>query len=116
SLQLPRFRAAPGDTAATPAVPTARHLREVLKLWFVLPLIGLALLQSTHGMLGAFGGLLWREQGIDAAIIGILVGSMALSEAAIMFAWRRLNIRISARHLIVFAAAVAVVRWGGMAF
>ena len=33
-----------------------------------------------------------------------------------MFVWTRLNIKVSARHLILFACLVAAARWGIMAF
>jgi MFS transporter, PPP family, 3-phenylpropionic acid transporter len=116
SLQLPRFRAAPGEEVKAPPAPAAKHLREVLKPWFVLPLVGLALHQSIHGVLSIFGALLWKEQGIPEGYIGVLIAVMAFAEATMMFGWRYLRIKVSARHLIVFAAAVAGTRWIIMAF
>jgi len=116
SLQLPRFRAVAGETVNAPALPTAQHLREVLKPWFVLTIVGLALHQSIHGVLSIFGALLWKAQGIGEGYIGLLIAVQAFAEAAMMFGWRYLKIKISARHLIVFAAVVAATRWGIMAF
>jgi PPP family 3-phenylpropionic acid transporter len=116
ALQLPRFRAVAGEETTAPPAPTARHLREVLKPWFVLPILGLALHQSIHAVLSAFGALLWKAQGIPEGYIGVLIAVMAFAEAAMMFGWRYLKIKISARHLIVFAAAVAGTRWIIMAF
>ena len=116
SLQLPRFRAIADDAVNVPPAPTARHLREVLKPWFVLPILGLALHQSIHGVLSVFGALLWKQQGIPEGYIGVLIAVMAFAEAAMMFGWRYLKIKVSARHLIVFAAAVAGTRWIIMAF
>jgi PPP family 3-phenylpropionic acid transporter len=117
SLQLPRFRAVAGEDAKVPPPsPTARHLREVLKPWFVLPILGLALHQSIHGVLSVFGALLWKQQGIPEGYIGVLIAVMAFAEAAMMFGWRYLKIKVSARHLIVLAAAVAGTRWIIMAF
>lgn len=115
SLQLPRFRAAPGETS----LPTVegvrtRHLREVLRPWFILPLIGLAMHYGNHVVLHSFGALLWNEQGISEALIGPLIAAMAAAEATMMFLWRRLNRRISARHLIIIAAVVGAARWGVM--
>lgn len=114
SFQLPQFRA--GEAAEKPATKRASRLREVLKPWFVLTLLGIALLYATHGVIGAFGALLWHEQGIPEALIGPLVATMAASEAAMMFVWSRLKLKVSARHIILIACIVAALRWTAMAF
>ena len=114
SLQLPRFRAA-GDELRLP-VRGAGSLKQVLKPWFILTLLGVGILYSTHGGLSAFAALHWQQQGIDAGWIGPLFALMAASEAAMMFAWTKLNIKISARHLIMLASVVAAIRWIAMAF
>ena len=117
SLQLPRFRAPAGE-APLPTVEGLRttRLREVLRPWFILPLVGLGMHYANHLVLHGFGALLWKEQGISEALIGPLIGVMAAAEAAMMFLWRRMNLRVSARHLIIFAALVGAARWGIMAF
>ena len=114
SFQLPQFRA--GEAESKPATRGARRLREVLKPWFVLTLLGVAMLYASHGVLGAFGALLWHEQGIPEGLIGPLVATMAAAEAAMMFVWSRLKLKVSARHLILFACLVAALRWTAMAF
>ncbi len=114
SFQLPQFRGA--ATEAKPVQRGARRLREVMKPWFVLTLLGVAMLYATHGVIGAFGALLWSEQGIPEGLIGPLVAFMAASEAAMMFVWSRLKLKISARHIIIFACLVAAFRWSAMAF
>lgn len=114
AFQLPQFR---GDaTSRKPAQGGARRLREVMKPWFVLALLGLAMVYSTHGVTGAFGALLWSEQGIPESLIGPLVAIMAAAEAVMMFVWSRLKLKVSARHLILIACFVAVFRWSAMAF
>ena len=67
-------------------------------------------------ILNVFQGLLWQQQGISAEMIGILITVGALSEAAMFFGFKRFATRYSARHLILLAAAVSVLRWGAMAF
>lgn len=114
SFQLPQFRA--GESAEKPVIRRASRLREVLKPWFVLTLLGIALLYATHGVIGAFGALLWHQQGIPEALIGPLVAVMAASEAAMMFIWSRLKLKVSARHIILIACIVAALRWTAMAF
>lgn len=114
SLQLPRFRAP--DHVVTASDKPESRLKDVLKPWFVLPLVGLGIVYSTNGALSQFAALLWRDQGIDEAVIGPLIAIGAAAEAAMMFFWRRLDIKVSARHLIIFAAVVGAVRWGAMGF
>jgi len=114
SFQLPQFRA--GDKEARPATKGARRLRDVLKPWFVLALLGVATLYATNGVIGTFGALLWHRQGIPESLIGPLVATMAASEAVMMFIWNRLKLKVSARHIILFSCLVAVVRWSVMAF
>lgn len=107
---LPRFR----DPAATdPERPrsTAR-LSAVMKPWFLLPLIGFAIIFATHATFNAFCALMWRDQGISESIIGPLVALAAFGEAILMFAWRRVAHRFTARHLILASTALSILRWG----
>jgi PPP family 3-phenylpropionic acid transporter len=115
SLQLPRFRAPP-TALVVPAAKQAGRLREVMQPWFILPLVGLGLVYSTHGTLSAFAALVWMQEGISEALIGPLIGVMAMAEAAMMFVWTRLGWKLSARHMILFACIVAAFRWTAMAF
>ena len=115
SFQLPRFK---GEAAAGVQVHKqgATALKQVLKPWFVLTLVGLGVLYSTHGAFGAFAALEWHNQGVPEALIGPLIGTMAAAEATMMFVWKRLNLKISARHIIIFACIVASFRWTALAF
>src|SRR5690606_28918792 len=116
SLQLPRFRAPPGELASIVDRPSAKRLLEVMRPWFILPLVGLGMHVSVHMVLGGFGALLWARQGIPEGLIGPLIAVMAAAEAAMMFLWTKLKIQASARHLIIIAALVGAARWGAMAF
>lgn len=117
SLQLPAFRAPPGITTVAAVRPQAGKLAEIItKPWFVLPLIGFAMVFSTHFILNAFGSLLWKEQGVPESIIGPLIALGAASEAGMMFVWKRFGGRVSARHLILVSALVSILRWTAMAF
>ena len=116
SLQLPRFRAPLHERTAADLKPRAGRLREVLKPWFVLPLLGLGLHYSVHLVLSGFAALLWKQQGISEGLIGPLIAVAAAAEAVMMFVWQRLNLKVSARNLIIFAALVGAFRWGAMAF
>lgn len=114
AFPLPRFRA-PAHEDAPVRPPGSVRLKQLMTPWFVLPCLAFALLQSTHAFLGTMGALVFKLQGVPDGLIGILIASSAASEAAVMFAWRRLGLRYSARGLLIIACAAGLVRWGVMA-
>ncbi|MBN9309397.1 MFS transporter [Devosia sp.] len=116
SFGLPRFRGEKGEASVAPPSTGARHLRDVLKPFFVLPLVGFSMVYSTHIVLNAFQGLLWKEQGFSEDVIGPLLAVGALAEAGLMFIFGRFANRFPARSLILASAIVAVFRWACMAF
>lgn len=116
SLALPRFRAQREPTDVKPATTGALHLLEVMKPWFVLPLIGWAMVFGTHLLLNAFQALVWKRQGIDEGTIGLLITVGGLSEALLFFLFSRFARRYSARVLILTSALVSVARWIAMGF
>ena len=124
SLLLPRFRAqghisAPPPAAVAvhqgaPVVPSTR-LADALKPWFVAPILAFAFLQSLHFILGAFSGLIWRDNGIAETYVGPLLALGSASEIFAMLLFKRIASRFSARHLLLFATLVSALRWGSMA-
>jgi PPP family 3-phenylpropionic acid transporter len=115
AFQLPRFKAEPTQGASAHR-QGATALKQVMKPWFVLTLLGLGVLYSTHGAFGAFAALEWYKQGVPEALIGPLIGTMAAAEAVMMFVWKRLNLKLSARHVIIFACLFAAARWTALTF
>lgn len=113
SLGLPKFRA-PREEATLAQAPGAARLREVMKPWFLLPLVGWSMVFATHLILNAFQALLWKEQGLPDLAIGLLIALGAASEATMMFVFKRFVVRFPARLLILASAVVSVVRWIGM--
>jgi Nucleoside H+ symporter. len=117
---LPRFRApATQPTLASVApesAPQPSRLKDSLKLWFVLPLLAFALVNSSNALIGGFGALLWHENGVPNYYIGPLLGIAAVGEAVLMFAWRRFGGRVTARNMILVAALAGLVRFTVMAF
>lgn len=113
ALGLPKFRVPAAERAVSAG---ARHLLEVMKPWFLLPLLGWAMIFATHLILNAFQGLLWKQQGISEDVIGALIALGALSEAAAFFVYRRFAGRFSARNLILLSGAVSAARWTAMSF
>lgn len=117
---LPRFRAPAtkptlANTASAMSASPSR-LRDSLKLWFVLPLLAFALVNSSNSVIGGFAALLWHENGIPSYFLGPLLGVAAVGEATLMFAWRRFGGRVSARNMILVAAVAGLVRFTIMAF
>lgn len=115
ALALPRFRGS-NDGAELVQPVGARHLREVMRPWFLLPLVGYAMIYATHLILSTFQALVWADQGLSAFVIALLVAVGAASEATMMFVFRRFSKRFSARHLVLVSAVVSALRWAVMAF
>jgi PPP family 3-phenylpropionic acid transporter len=122
SFQLPLFRAPVAVGASAEAAKAKRRnplvatrLRQVWRPWFLLPLIGVALLHGSHMMQMGFGALIWQEAGIPAWVIGPLWAVAPAGEIVVMLFFARLARRFSARHLILFACLAAIVRWAGFA-
>lgn len=117
SLLLPRFRAPPEPSASLDiAEPLASRLSQLLRFWFVLPILGYAIVHGTHLMLHAFAAFVWKEAGIAPATIGWLLVLGAASEVLVMLSFNHAARRYGARHLIAIAAAVSALRWCAMAF
>lgn len=116
---LPRFRA-PAQEATLADVPGApaqqAKLRDSLKLWFVLPLVAFALVNSSNAAMGSFGALLWHQQGIPDYFLGPLLGTAAVGEAVLMLIWRRFGGRVTARNMILVACLAGLVRFTVLAF
>lgn len=111
ALGLPRFRAPQGEALSS----GARRLHEVMRPWFLLPLLGWSAVNATHLVLNAFQGLLWQAQGFGLGTIGLLIALGAASEALVFFAYGRLFRRVPARTLILASAVLSVARWALMA-
>ncbi len=115
SLQLPRFRAPERAATLAPSIGASR-LRQVMQPWFILPLIAFALVQATHSIFVAFLALIWTRQGVPMGLIGPLVATSTAAEAVIMFVWRRIGARVSARQMILAACLATALRWTVVAF
>jgi PPP family 3-phenylpropionic acid transporter len=113
ALQLPNFRAPKEEL--TLAKFGASRMREVMKPWFLLPLVGWSMVFATHLILNSFQALLWHEQGISDIVIALLIALGAAGEASMMFVFKRFVGRYPARWLILASALVSVVRWIALA-
>jgi PPP family 3-phenylpropionic acid transporter len=112
ALFLPRFRGAPVAARAG----AAGRIGEVMRGWFMLPLVGWAIISATHLILNAFQGLLFARAGIGLEWIGVIIAVGALSEAAMFFAFGRWFAgRFRLRSLILVSAVISAARWVAMA-
>lgn len=123
AFQLPPFRAtAPEDKLLqeqkklkNPPHPLqAQEFRHMFRPWFVLAILGSALIAGSHGPLYSFGSILWDQQGIGKEIIGPLWAIGSAAEVLTFMLFARIAKRFSARHLLLFAAIVTIIRWFGM--
>jgi PPP family 3-phenylpropionic acid transporter len=113
SFQLPTFRAPP-QVDLLVRRDTVR-LGSLMQLWFLLPCISFALIQSTHFFIGAMGALVWKIDGIAESWIGPLIAISAAGEAVTMFLWRRVGKNLTARWMLIIAGLTAVARYAIMA-
>lgn len=117
SLALPYFRAPAGYVPQPGLVPgpdTAQRFKEILRPWFVLTLAGTALLQSSHMLMASFGALLWVQAGVSEAMVGVLWAVAPICEMAAILFFSHFSRRFSARHMLLAACLVGIVRWVGM--
>ncbi|MEO6012478.1 MAG: MFS transporter [Devosia sp.] len=114
ALLLPRFRA--DDYVPPQSAVSGKGLREFLVPWFALPCIAFALINATHYFLVFMAALIWKAEGVPEAYFGPLIAYSAFGEAVMMFLWPRLNLKVSARMLLVIAGLVGVFRYVAMAF
>ena len=114
AFQLPNFRAPKEERTLAQKIGASR-MREVMKPWFLLPLVGWSMVFATHLILNSFQALLWKEQGISDLTIAILIALGAASEAAMMFVFKRFVGRFPARMVILASAVVSALRWVAMA-
>jgi PPP family 3-phenylpropionic acid transporter len=112
AFALPRFRT---PVATASPAPGARTFAELLRPWFILPLVGVAIVMASHMILNAFQGLLWARQGIGLGMIGLLIGFGAVAETAMFFFWGRVRTKAPLRVLLIVAGMVTVLRWVLMA-
>ena len=86
-------------------------MREVMKPWFLLPLVGWSMVFATHLVLNSFQALLWKQQGLPDLAIALLIALGAASEATMMFVFKRFVGRFPARMVMLASAVISVLRW-----
>lgn len=121
SLGLPLFRSPdeysrpmhPIDAPINPLI--AIRLGQLWRPWFLMTLIGAALLHGSHMMQMGFGALIWAEEGIPGWVIGILWAVAPTAEILAMVYFERITKCFAARHLILLGCLCGALRWWGFA-
>lgn len=110
ALMLP-----PMPAAKTPSTGNA-DLSIFREPWFLLPVIGHALINGAHMMQNGFGAIYWAEGGLDEGQMGVLWAAAALSEIVLMAIFPPLARRVPVRTLLALAGVAGALRWLGLAF
>jgi len=103
----------PIDAPISPLI--AVRLGHMWRPWFVMTLIGAALLHGSHMMQAGFGALLWAEQGVPGWVIGLLWAAAPTAEILAMVYFERITKRYHARDLILLGCVCGTIRWAGLA-
>lgn len=109
----------PGDqrTIGHPAVNQVKSDRtqtdrQVLRdPFFIMVLLGGALINGSHGYYYSFGTILWQNAGYSETVISLFWALGVVTEVLIMWWFTRIAKQHSARKLMLFAGVVATVRW-----
>jgi len=119
ALWLPQLRA-PEKPAASGAGPptnrsTAAQLSDLLRPWFLAPVLAGSLLSASHATMNGFGPLLWRNEGVSEGSIGIYLAIAPVAEIAAMLLAGRLLARFEPRLVTIACCPIGVLRWCGLA-
>ncbi len=77
----------------------------------LLTIFASALINASHAVFNTFGILLWTQQGLSETTASLLVGIGVIAEILLMWRFKSLTRRISARTCLVIAAICGIVRW-----
>ena len=83
---------------------------------FVLLIIAVSLVQSSHAMFYVFGILHWQSQGISGLTIGVLWSVGVIAEVILFATVGKFLNAIGPAAFIIAGGVAAVVRWSVMAF
>ena len=105
---VPRNAVVPGAIAAAPAAPVTAILRHP---GFLAVLFGSALINASHAFLYTFGLLHWTRTGLSESTGSLLWTVSVVAEVALLWRFADIARRVSARRCLLFAGAVAAMRW-----
>jgi len=110
---LPKFRA--GIERLKPVADSTDYQR-LREPWFILVLLGSALIQGSHGYYYTFGSVMWLDAGYSESLVSMLWALGVIVEVAVMWGFSALAKQYSARKLLVVAGLFACIRWAVFGF
>lgn len=94
----------------------SRPLRDLLaNAPFICAIAAAGLIQASHAFYYSFSTLLWRAQGLQAGVVGLLWGTGVAVEVVFLVFGEDLRRRIGPVRLLLFGGLGAVVRWTAFA-
>jgi len=118
SFLLPPLRAPDLGVASSTPPPLsgslAGELKTMLRPWFLLPVVGAALLNASHSVLNGFAPLLWKNEGLSDGRIGVYLAIGPTCEIAAMLLAGRIFARFEARRVLILCCGIGALRWVGM--
>jgi len=83
---------------------------------FITVILSAGLIQASNAFYYGFSALLWRSQGIDHDIIGLLWGSGVAVEVAFLWFCEPFRRRVGPETILLISAIAAAARWSILAF
>ncbi|MFK7854666.1 MAG: MFS transporter [Granulosicoccus sp.] len=111
AYQLPSIQSVSGDNARK---DTGKG-ESLYQTGILLTLAGSALINASHAMVNTFGILHWTQQGLSESMASMAIGIGVVAEVFLMWRFKSLTRRVSARHCLLFASLCAVLRWSVLA-
>ena len=106
---LPPFRL--DKPLVNTAVVASAGLASLRHPGILFVLVGSALINGSHGFVNAFSVMHWSNVGISTGIASALWSIGVIAEVALMWKFKSVAKRFSARKCLLFASAVGVARW-----
>lgn len=98
------------STRGDPAVLQCKH-SSLFSAGVLLTVVGSSLIQSSHAVVYTFGILLWSQQQISESTGSLLIAIGVVAEVVLMWRFRMVANRLSARGCLFIAAVCGILRW-----
>jgi MFS transporter, PPP family, 3-phenylpropionic acid transporter len=119
ALLLPRLRAPEAPATSDAITPqdgkAAGEFKDLLRPWFLAPVLAGSLLSASHSVLYGFGPLLWKSKGVPEGLIGIYLAIGPIAEIVAMLVSGRVLARFEARRVMIACSLIGLLRWCGLA-
>jgi PPP family 3-phenylpropionic acid transporter len=114
---LPRFRTGANVSSSAATRPFVVEgfgdLKQLMRPWFVAPVLAGALLGASHSAQNGFGPLIWKSQGVPDWLIGVYLAIAPTAEISAMLLSQRVLNLLPARALLLGCCLVGAARWSG---